>query len=72
MVLGDPERWNRESLRAAIDEGVTRTIPLEEPMPVYVLYWTAAVDLHGELHFYRDVYRRDAAILEGLDTDDGR
>jgi L,D-transpeptidase YcbB len=71
VVLGDPERWNRETLRAAIDEGVTRTIPLEDPMPVYVLYWTASVDLHGELHFYRDVYRRDAAILTGLDTDDG-
>lgn len=71
VVLGDPERWNRESLRAAIDEGVTRTIPLDEPMPVYVLYWTASVDLHGELHFYRDVYRRDAAILAALDTDEG-
>ncbi len=72
VVLGDPERWNPETLRTAIDEGVTRTIPLDEPMPVYVLYWTASVDLHGELHFYRDVYRRDAAILAGLDTDDGR
>jgi L,D-transpeptidase YcbB len=72
VVLGDPERWNRETLRAEIDEGVTRTIPLDDPMPVYVLYWTASVDLHGELHFYRDVYRRDAAILAGLDTDDGR
>jgi murein L,D-transpeptidase YcbB/YkuD len=32
-----------------------------------VLYWTAATDLHGELHFYRDIYQRDAALLDVLD-----
>jgi len=72
VVIGDPERWNREALRAEIDKGITQTIPLDKPMPVYVLYWTASVDLHGELHFYPDVYGRDAAILAGLDMDDGR
>lgn len=72
VVLGDPGRWNRETLRTEIDKGVTRTLPLDEPMPVYVLYWTASVDRHDELHFYRDVYRRDSAILEELDIDDGR
>jgi murein L,D-transpeptidase YcbB/YkuD len=68
LVLGDPDRWNRETLQAAIDAGGTQTLPLARPLPVFVLYWTAAVDLHGELHFYRDVYDRDAAILGVLDS----
>jgi murein L,D-transpeptidase YcbB/YkuD len=34
-----------------------------------MLYWTASTDLHGELHFYRDVYGRDAALLEALGPD---
>ena len=71
-VLGDPERWSRDTLRTEIETGVTRTLRLGRPIPVYVLYWTASVDLHGELHFYSDAYGRDASILAALDTEDGR
>jgi len=68
LVLGEPERWNRASLRAAIDSGATRTIRLAKPVPVFVLYWTAAVDQDGRLHFHKDVYGRDAALLAALDA----
>jgi murein L,D-transpeptidase YcbB/YkuD len=68
LVLGDAERWNRETLRAAIVTGTTRTLALPTPVPVYVLYWTAMVGLDGELHFYRDVYDRDTGLLAGLDA----
>lgn len=67
QILGDPVRWSRDALEAAIAEGRTRTIPLPKPLPVMLLYWTASADLHGELHFYRDVYGRDAAVLAALD-----
>jgi len=66
LVFDDPETWSRQALEAAIATGATRTVPLEHPLPVLILYWTAAADLHGELHFYRDVYGRDAAVLRAL------
>jgi murein L,D-transpeptidase YcbB/YkuD len=68
LVLGDPLRWNRETLQAAIDTRESRTIRLVRPVPVFVLYWTASVDLHGDLHIYRDAYDRDAAVLAELDA----
>jgi murein L,D-transpeptidase YcbB/YkuD len=68
LVLGDPLVWNRETLQAAIRTGKTRTIRLSQPVPVYVLYWTASVDREGDLHLYRDVYDRDPAILAELDA----
>jgi murein L,D-transpeptidase YcbB/YkuD len=34
---------------------------------VLILYSTASTDLHGELHYYRDVYERDASLLRELD-----
>ncbi len=71
-VIGDPDAWNVETLEAAIATGETRTIDLDRPVPVLVLYWTASVDLHGELHFYGDPYDRDAAVLAGIDADPGR
>jgi L,D-transpeptidase YcbB len=66
LVLNDPARWSRGALDSAIAGGRTRTITLETPLPVLVLYWTALADLHGELHFYRDVYGRDEAVLRAL------
>lgn len=67
LVLDDPAHWSRDALAAAIDSGRTQTLALERSLPVLVLYWTAATDLHGELHFYRDVYGRDAGLLRALD-----
>ena len=66
LVLDDPERWSREALEATIATRATRTVQLKQPLPVLILYWTAASDLHGELHFYRDVYGRDPALLRAL------
>jgi L,D-transpeptidase YcbB len=65
LVLADSS-WSMAALHAAIATGQTRTIHLRTPVPVLVLYWTAAADLHGELHFYRDVYGRDAALLRAI------
>ncbi len=65
-VLADP-RWTPEALEAAIAEGDTRTLPVARPLPVLVLYWTASTDFHGQLHFYRDIYGRDAPLLQALD-----
>ena len=67
LILNDADRWTRDDLLAVIAEGHTRTIPLATPVPVLVLYWTASADLHGELHFYRDVYGRDDGVRRGLD-----
>jgi murein L,D-transpeptidase YcbB/YkuD len=68
LVLDDPEHWNLAALQKAVDSGATKTLMLDRPLPVKVLYWTAAADLHGELHFYRDVYERDPKVLRALDA----
>lgn len=65
LVLDDPA-WSRGAIEAAMSEGRTRTITLETSIPVLLLYWTASTDLHGELHYYHDVYRRDAPLLREL------
>lgn len=36
-------------------------------LPVMLLYWTAEVDEEGTVHFRKDFYDRDTAIIEGLD-----
>jgi L,D-transpeptidase YcbB len=59
--------WSRRRIDDEIATGVTVSIPLEHPLEVLILYWTASADAAGELHFYRDVYGRDAAVLAALE-----
>lgn len=67
-LLADDPRWSPQALRAAIDSGVTRTVNLREPVPVYLLYWTAWVGSDGAVQFRRDIYDRDAPLAAALAT----
>ena len=66
VILGS-EGWTREQINSQVVSGETRTVVLSEPLPVYVLYWTAEVDDKGTIHFYDDIYGRDAKVLRTLD-----
>jgi len=65
-VLRDDPRWTPDAIRAAIDEGKERSVPLPHPVSVHVAYWTAWVDDGGTLHLWPDVYKRDAQLGELL------
>ena len=67
LILSAQLGWTRAELEAAVATGQTRTVNLVTPIPTLVLYWTASTDLHGEVHFYRDVYERDARLLRALE-----
>ncbi len=65
-LLRKDSRWNREALLGALDEVVDRTVPLPEPIPIHLLYWTAWADENGTIEFRRDIYGRDAPLLEAM------
>jgi len=66
LLLKDPETWNREEIEKAIESGKTRTVFLPKPVPVLLFYWTVEIGPDGEVHFKKDLYGRDEAVLEGL------
>ncbi len=59
--------WTRERIEAQVESGETRSVRLSRPLPMLVLYWTAVVDDRGTIHFYEDIYKRDAAVVAALD-----
>ncbi|HEX9630972.1 MAG TPA: L,D-transpeptidase family protein [Gemmatimonadales bacterium] len=59
-------QWGRETIVRALGEVVDRTVPLPEPMPIHLLYWTAWADGDGTIHFRRDIYDRDAPLWKAL------
>ena len=65
LLAADPA-WTRARIEETIAAGATVSVRLPEPLPVYLLYWTAWVDRDGALQLREDVYGRDAALLEAL------
>ncbi|WP_258364130.1 L,D-transpeptidase family protein [Halomonas sp. LBP4] len=54
-------------IEALIDAGQTRNVPLAEPVPLILHYWTVHANEDGELAFRPDIYQRDEALLQALD-----
>ena len=44
----------------------TKRVPLERPIPVYFLYWTAIAAPDGAVGFRGDLYGRDARLIAAL------
>jgi murein L,D-transpeptidase YcbB/YkuD len=65
LLRADP-RWNRDALLVALDDAVDRAVPLPEPIPIHLLYWTAWADWDGTIQFRRDIHGRDAPLLTAL------
>jgi murein L,D-transpeptidase YcbB/YkuD len=66
-VLLEREGWTRGQVMAEVESGKTKAVNLNAPLPVIMVYQTAEVDEQGEMHFYDDLYGRDAALLQALD-----
>jgi L,D-transpeptidase YcbB len=65
LLRNDP-RWSRDALLTALDDAEDRTVPLPEPMPIHLLYWTAWADANGTIQFRRDIHDRDAPLFMAL------
>ncbi len=69
LLLKDDPKWTPESLQQAVDDERTQIVKLRHPLPVLILYLTAiAFDGGREYTFRRDIYERDAAVLNALNA----
>ncbi len=66
-LLLDDQGWDRARIDQVVDSQKTTRVNLKDPITVMLLYWTAEADPDGTVYFRKDVYNRDAPILEGLD-----
>ena len=61
-LLGD-RRWSRRRLAMVVASKQSRTIILQEPVPVYLAYFTAWTDSTGNVQFRDDIYGHDHRLL---------
>jgi murein L,D-transpeptidase YcbB/YkuD len=69
-VLAGAPGWTPERIAAAMHAGRESAVPLAEPIPVTIGYFTAWVDSDGAVQFRPDVYRHDAAQAPLMDLPD--
>jgi murein L,D-transpeptidase YcbB/YkuD len=65
LLLG-PQGWTPQGVADAIATGRTQTVRLRTATPLYVLYWTAAVDPAGLVTFRPDIYGWDEKLTAAL------
>jgi murein L,D-transpeptidase YcbB/YkuD len=58
-IIAGQQGWNRSNIDSAISQNRTTHIRLQNPIPVYLMYWTTWVDDDGILQIRDDVYQRD-------------
>jgi len=61
-----PQGWSSAEVTAAMGAGRTQTVALQRSLPLFVLYWTAAVDAEGHGIFRSDPYGWDGALNAAL------
>ncbi len=64
LVLGGDDPDDR--IIEAIATGDTQEILLDQPLAVYMLYWTAFADADGAMEFRPDRYNRDPPLIAKL------
>jgi len=66
LLLRHRPEWGRDQILAAIEQKVERTVLLNEPYDIHLLYWTAWADEDGSIQFRPDIYERDKRLAEAM------
>ena len=69
LLFDDPDTWNMESFQEILDTRQMRTVHLDKPAPVFLMYLTAEPANDGSMRFFPDIYGRDQKLLQALDAE---
>jgi murein L,D-transpeptidase YcbB/YkuD len=71
-LLGDDGgEWTPDKIQAALDSKKTVQANFVKPLPVYIVYFSAAALLDGTIIDYKDLYGRDSKAMAALEMKDG-
>jgi L,D-transpeptidase YcbB len=67
----DGGEWTREKIDETLASKKTVQASFVKPIPVYIVYFSAAALLDGKIVDYKDLYGRDAKAMAALQMKDG-
>ncbi|MFL6856185.1 MAG: L,D-transpeptidase family protein [Sphingomicrobium sp.] len=73
MLLGDDGgEWTPEKIQETLASKQSKQANFVKPLPVYIVYFSAAANTDGSIVTYDDVYRRDSKVIAALLDNDGK
>jgi L,D-transpeptidase YcbB len=71
LLADDGGTMTREQIDAVLKSGKATPADFVKPVPVYIVYFSVAALVDGNIHSYVDLYKRDAPVLAALNDRDG-
>lgn len=68
FVFNDPKAWPREKINNLMAGTQTNNVPVENPVKVYITYFTVFQDQDGRMKYVPDIYKQDATIWNALQS----
>ena len=65
LLRNDPA-WTTEKIVSAMNQTTEKAVKLKNPVPVFIIYYTAWVDEDGQLNFRDDVYKHDSELMSKM------
>ncbi len=65
LLRNDPE-WDTEKIVFAMNQTKEKLVKIKQPVPVFIIYYTAWVDDEGQLNFRDDVYKHDNELMQKM------
>jgi murein L,D-transpeptidase YcbB/YkuD len=73
MLLGDDGgEWTPEKIQETLASKQSKQANFVKPLPVYIVYFSAAANTDGSIVTYDDVYKRDSKVIAALLDNDGK
>lgn len=68
FVFHNQEKWPSKRIHKEASGTVTKPVKLEQPLPVFVTYFTVFEDGNHKMHFVADEYGQDKVIWKALES----
>ena len=66
LMESNTGNWTPQRIEDEISSNKTRWVKLEQPMPLFVVYWTVFSDETGEVNFRTDTYNYDLFLINAM------
>ncbi len=66
LLRADTLTWNSKKIDSLMNMPKEKWVTLKKPLPVFLVYFTAWVDMNGVLNFRNDIYKHDEKMTEKL------
>lgn len=71
LLSDDGGEWTREKIDEVLASGKSTPANFVKPVPVYIVYFSAAALVDGKIVTYQDLYKRDGQVLAALNDRGG-